>query len=81
MRPVGRASALQGLLLFVALLSGCGAHQIEHVVVAMLENRAFDHMLGWVTQRLASAFSASAGSGCSDPPLVMQLDVTRWALW
>jgi len=37
------------VLLFLCLTAYCEAHQIEHVVVAMLENRAFDHMLGWMS--------------------------------
>ncbi len=27
-------------------------HQVEHVVVLMLENRSFDHMFGWITGAL-----------------------------
>lgn len=42
--------ALRVTLPLLAFLGGCGAHEIEHVVVAMLENRAFDHMLGWMTR-------------------------------
>ena len=32
----------------LVLISPARSHKIEHVVVAMLENRAFDHMLGWM---------------------------------
>ena len=36
--------------LFLHMLSVGSAHEISHVVVAMLENRAFDHMLGWMAR-------------------------------
>jgi phospholipase C len=36
------------LLAVVALLAGIAeAHSIKHVIVVMMENRAFDHLLGW----------------------------------
>ena len=31
-----------------SVIQGKEAHPIQHVVVLMLENRAFDHMLGWM---------------------------------
>ena len=48
-----RAAVAQTLVLFLALAGGsvradadAAASPIQHVVVLMLENRAFDHMLG-----------------------------------
>ena len=38
-----------GLLLLLLAVSGSLAEQrIKHVVVLMMENRSFDHMLGWL---------------------------------
>jgi phospholipase C len=37
-------------ILVAFLATSTIAHPIEHFVVVMLENRAFDHMLGWINQ-------------------------------
>jgi phospholipase C len=41
-------ACLLSALLLLPYTSASPPGKIEHVVVAMLENRAFDHMLGWM---------------------------------
>ena len=42
--------SITSALMVLASLAHARAHAIEHVVVAMLENRAFDHMLGYMSR-------------------------------
>ena len=45
-----RAASKASLLVVLCSLAVACAHEIEHVVVAMLANRAFDHMLGFMSR-------------------------------
>jgi hypothetical protein len=51
-------------LLVVAWSTRAEAHEIEHVVVAMLENRAFDHMLGYYN-RIDPRIDGLRGDECN----------------
>lgn len=46
---------------------------IEHIIVVMMENRSFDHMMGWVTnadgRQAGLTFTNSSGTGFSTYPL------------
>ena len=53
------------LILFVVILDNIStAHKIEHVVVAMLENRAFDHLLGFY-KRVDKRVDGLKGDECN----------------
>ena len=46
------------------------AHPIQHVVVLMLENRSFDHLLGALDQRIAGLEGVQAGKIVPDLPVL-----------
>lgn len=53
------------MLLFLYLLTASSASKIEHVVVLMLENRAFDHMLGYYGMNVDKRVDGLTGSECN----------------
>mmetsp|Transcript_24778 Transcript_24778/g.46596 ORF Transcript_24778/g.46596 Transcript_24778/m.46596 type:complete len:504 (-) Transcript_24778:32-1543(-) len=56
----------QIFLLGLPLAAGKANTDIEHVVVLMLENRAFDHMLGYLTN-INSDITGCTPESCSNP--------------
>ena len=58
------ATVMKLPLIVLAWSTQAEAHEIEHVVVAMLENRAFDHMLGYYN-RIDPRIDGLRGDECN----------------
>jgi phospholipase C len=52
-------------LFLLLLISLASSHEIEHVVVMMLENRAFDHLLGYYGQLNDTRVDGLSGNECN----------------
>src|SRR5438094_7630385 len=61
------------------LLPDPAASGIEHVIVFMMENRSFDHFLGWLPgadgMQAGLSYADSAGVGHAKPPVAPDVQV------